>query len=222
MRPRASRAQLLAFLLCFILGFSAWTQIQQTKSQPLSSLRQSELVSLLDSITVRNSQLAAQAQQLRDQNHQLQTGTDQGAQAEKAATSQLETLSILTGRAPATGPGLDISVIGPPGSVTSAMLLDALQELRDAGAEAVQIGSVRVVAGTSFVDADSPNGAPVGVKVDRTLVTTPLHILVIGNPQTMETALNIPGGVIDYFKTQSGATVIPQIKSSLVISATVP
>ena len=49
-----------------------------------------------------------------------------------------------------------LTINDPDNKVTAALLLDALQELRDAGAEAVQIGDVRVVADTWF--ADVPTG----------------------------------------------------------------
>ncbi len=78
------------------------------------------------------------------------------------------------------------------------MLLDTLQELRDAGAEAVQVGGVRVVASTSFVDVAS------GVDVDGTVLQRPYRFKVIGDPATLASALDIPGGVLEVLR-QKGA-----------------
>jgi uncharacterized protein YlxW (UPF0749 family) len=85
--------------------------------------------------------------------------------------------------------------------VTATTLLGAVEELRNAGAEAMQIGDVRVVASTSF--ADDPNHG--GVQVDRELVRPPYRLLVIGDPATLAPALEIPGGVLDAVK-QVGAS----------------
>ena len=71
-------------------------------------------------------------------------------------------------------------------------MLDAVQELRDAGAEAIQIGDVRVVASTSFVDAPDRSG----IAVDGTVVAPPYTIRAIGDPDVLEPALRIPGGVV--------------------------
>jgi uncharacterized protein YlxW (UPF0749 family) len=90
--------------------------------------------------------------------------------------------------------------------VRVADLLDAVQELRGAQAEAMQVQgadgtAVRVVAATSFLDRDD------GVVVDGTRLTGPYTIVVIGDPETMRTALNIPGGVVESVAS-AGGTVI--------------
>ena len=75
-------------------------------------------------------------------------------------------------------------------------MLDAVQELRGAGAEAMQISggdgaTVRIIASTYFLDSDG------GISVvDGRRLTGPYTITVIGDPKTMRTALNIPGGVV--------------------------
>src|SRR5207237_266180 len=81
--------------------------------------------------------------------------------------------------------------------------LDARQDLRDAGAEALEIdgsngATVRIVASTWFVD-----GAD-GIDVDNQALAGPYWLTAIGDPQTMQTALNIPGGVVDNVHTAGG------------------
>ena len=74
----------------------------------------------------------------------------------------------------------------------ATLILDALQELRDAGAEVIQIGDVRVIVSTYVLD-----GAEGGVIVDGTTLEPPIIIRAIGDPRTMSAALRIPGGVVD-------------------------
>ena len=74
------------------------------------------------------------------------------------------------GPRPASGPGITLEISDPQGQVTAAVLLDTLQELRDAGAEAMQIDSVRVVASTSFVDGTG------GVRGRRDAAPAALHV----------------------------------------------
>ncbi|MBK7610798.1 MAG: DUF881 domain-containing protein, partial [Actinomycetales bacterium] len=49
--------------------------------------------------------------------------------------------------------GVRITITDSAGAVRAAGLLDVLQELRDAGAEVIQFGTVRIVAGSYFTDA---------------------------------------------------------------------
>jgi uncharacterized protein YlxW (UPF0749 family) len=96
-------------------------------------------------------------------------------------------------------------------------VLDAVEELRGAGGEAMQItgqGSpaVRVVASTYFSDARD------GLVVDGAHLAAPYTLLVIGDPQTMRTALNIPGGVVDTVR-QRGGNVIVQESEAVRVTA---
>src|SRR5204862_247268 len=70
----------------------------------------------------------------------------------REARDRARTLGILTGTLPARGPGIVLTVVDPQGTVGADVLLDAVEELRDAGAEALQLSGVCVVAQTPIVD----------------------------------------------------------------------
>jgi uncharacterized protein YlxW (UPF0749 family) len=185
------RSQLLAGLLCALLGFALVVQARQTQTQGLDSLRQADLVRLLDNVT--NAEARAQ-QDVRDEQairDRLLSGSDSSAAAQEAAQRRLDTLGILAGTVPASGPGIVLEITDPRRQVDASVLLDTLEELRDGGAEVIQIGSVRVVAATAFTDEAD------GVRVDNTVLTPPYTYKVIGDPQTLSRLLQIPGGVLD-------------------------
>jgi uncharacterized protein YlxW (UPF0749 family) len=89
------------------------------------------------------------------------------------------------------------------------LVLDAVQELRDAGAEALQIGDQRVIVSTWFAD---PSGAKAGVSVNGVDVVAPYEIRAIGDPRTLSAALQIPGGVVDSLRTLGGDSLITEQK----------
>ncbi len=121
---------------------------------------------------------------------------------------------MLAGTAPADGPGVLLTITDPEGTVRADALLDALEELRDAGAEALQVAGraegggsapvARVVASTSFLDDDD------GVVVDGTLLRPPYVFTVVGAPETLVRALAIPGGVQDNVADQGGTATVEQ------------
>jgi uncharacterized protein YlxW (UPF0749 family) len=94
--------------------------------------------------------------------------------------------------------------------VRVADVLDAIQELRGAGAETMQIDGVRIGV-TSAVTGD-----PGDLRIDGEAITSPYDIVVIGSPQDLETAMNIPGGVVDNVNRRGGSVVIAQSDSVLV------
>jgi uncharacterized protein YlxW (UPF0749 family) len=203
-RPRATRANLFAALLAIVLGFALATQVQQTQEQGLEQLREDELVRILDDVTQDAARLGNDARALELSRDRLVSGADSSAEALRAAQERLDTLGILAGTAPATGPGIVLTITDPAGKVTSALLLDTLQELRDAGAEAVQIGSVRAVADTYFADT------PGGIEVSGVPVKSPYVIKAIGGSATMASAMDIPGGVSESVRRLGAVSTVDQ------------
>jgi uncharacterized protein YlxW (UPF0749 family) len=203
-RPRATRANLFAALLAIVLGFALATQVQQTQQQGLEQLREDELVRILDDVNQDAARLGNDARALEVTRDRLAGGADTSAEALKAAQERVDTLGILAGTAPAEGPGIVLTIDDPDGKVTSTLLLDALQELRDAGAEAVQIGDVRVVVSTYFTDT------PDGIEVSGTPVRSPYVITAIGGSATMASAMDIPGGVNESVRRLGAVSTVDQ------------
>jgi uncharacterized protein YlxW (UPF0749 family) len=211
-RPRATRANAFAALLTVLLGFAVATQVRQNQVLGLESLRQGELVTILDNATLRSLRLDQNARDLQATRDELVSGNTDGAAALTAAQERLDALGILAGTAPAHGPGIRMTIVDPLGKVTSPLLLDAIEELRDAGAEAIEVGGVRVVASSYF------GLAPSGVDIDGTTVTQPYTIVAIGDPQTMSSAMQIPGGLSENVR-QLGATITITSEQEMAVSA---
>ena len=203
-RPRATRANAFAALLAIGLGFAIATQVQQTNQSGLEQLREDELVRILDDVSQAQGRLRNDTRALELTRDRLLSGADSSTEALKAAEERLDTLGILTGTAPATGPGIVITITDPDHKVTAALLLDALQELRDAGAEAVQMNGVRVVTDTWFADADG------GVDVSGERLVSPYIIRAIGDSATMASAMDIPGGVTESVRREGASSHVTQ------------
>lgn len=201
MRPRGTRAQVLTGLLCAALGFAIAVQVRQTQEPSLSTMRQSDLVSLLDQTTQQADDLQRQAAELERTRQELQSGSNSRQAALEAATKSAAALGILTGRLPAEGPGLVLTLTGTDDATTALKLLNVLEELRNAGAEAIELNGLRLTASTYFARADA------GVEVDGTVLQSPYRWLVIGDPETMSPALSIPGGALPQWRSEGRANV---------------
>ncbi|GAB47596.1 DUF881 domain-containing protein [Mobilicoccus pelagius] len=197
LRLHPSRASVLAGALTLALGIGLSAQIRQTHDAGLESLRETELVGILDGVTARATRLQEETHALEAELARLAGGAD-GAEAERRARERLGDLGVLAGSVPAEGPGVTVVLEGGPEVLPAASFLDLVQELRDAGAEAVQIGDVRVVASTSFVDRDGR------VLVDGHELAWPVRVVAIGDGRTLASALAIPGGVEESTRQAGG------------------
>ena len=221
--PGASRregrrrwTQLLAGLLAALLGFGI---VAATRPAPddavLATARESDLVWLLDDLDQRQQRLEAQRQDLLSAEARLTSTDEQERIAE--ARRRADALAVLAGTAPATGAGILMTIGDPERRVLAATLLNAVQELRDAGAVAMSIGDQRVVVDTWFVDGQAPGT----VEVSGVVVLPPYVFRVVGDPTTMETAMLIPGGVADTVRTDGGTMTITA-RDELTVSALRP
>ncbi|MEU0661070.1 DUF881 domain-containing protein [Streptomyces lavendulocolor] len=201
--PRVTRAQLIVALLLFGLGLGLAIQVRSTSDTgALRGARQEDLVRILDELDDRTQRLEDEKASLEAQRTELENSSDQAEEARRQTLEKERQLGILAGTVAAQGPGITLTIDDGAGAVESDMLLDAIQELRAAGAEAIQVNGVRVVADSYF------SGDAGDIEVDGRKIKAPYRFKVIGKPQDLEPALNIPGGVVQTLeKEQATATV---------------
>jgi uncharacterized protein YlxW (UPF0749 family) len=215
-RRRDPMAAVLIGVLTLLLGFAFAVQVRNTgDDQFLAGAREEDLVRILDSLDAQEARLREQIAEQRSALQQLTSSDSQNATALEEARRRAEAIGILNGAIAARGPGLVMTIRDPEESVRVADILDAIQELRGAGAETMQIDGVRVGVSTAVT------GQPGALMIDGRPITTPYEFIVIGSPQNMETAMNIPGGVAPRF-TSRGATVDIQQSDKVVVDALRP
>lgn len=212
-RRRDPLAAALIGVLTLLLGFAIAVQVRSADdAQQLAGAREEDLVRILDDLGAREDRLRAQ---LADQRSALAQLTDSDSQSEaalQAARDRAESIGILNGTIAAQGPGLEMVIRDPEDAVRVADVLDAIQELRGAGAETMQIDGIRIGVSSAVT------GPPGDLMIDGRPVTAPYEFLVIGDPQDMETAMNIPGGVVQDMTRLGGSVQIRQ-DDAIVVDA---
>lgn len=206
---RPSRGQWVAAALFLVLGFAAVTQVRSTNEEAYAGMRRDELVNLLETLDGTNDRLTQQRSDLADTQRRLQQGAERNQAAIEETRKAADTLAILAGTVPAKGPGVVITIEDPGGTVGASAFLNAIEELRDAGAEAIQVnGVVRVVA-QSYV-TDTADGE---VRVDGREVKRPFVIEAIGDSHTLDQAVVFRGGLADQVEAIGGSVSVEKTDS---------
>ena len=205
----------VVLLVTAIVGFLLVGQLRGTERfrQRLSAESEGDLTRILASLTTEADALRTEISDLRLRLQTLEASTQRDDTATKAAEQQLRNLEVLAGTVPVTGPGLVLLVDDPDGSVAFDNLLDIIQELRDAGAEAIGINGHRVGASSALSDRD---GRPV---LDGSTLRAPFRIQAIGQATTLEGGLKIPGGAVDSLTALRGVSVDIQRSAQVEIPA---
>jgi uncharacterized protein YlxW (UPF0749 family) len=210
-----SRGQAVVAVLVGLLAFAAVTQVRLTgQDDSYAGLRQAELVQALNGLQAATRKAERDIADLEATRDQLSSRTQRRQTALDQARTELATLAILAGTVPATGPGIRVTVQDPTQGFTLTHLLDGIEELRNAGVEAMEINDrVRVIAQTSFEDDAQ------GVRVDGTLLKAPYVIDAIGNADTLAGALAFDGGFSDDVKLDGGSVAVAK-KDKISITVT--
>ncbi len=197
---RPSRGQAVVGVLLAMVGFAAMTQVRSTeRDDSYSSLRQSDLIRVLDGLAGTSQRAEDEIDSLRQTRDDLRTSTSSRQAALEQARQEAATLSILAGTVPTVGSGVRITITDDRGEIQDDTLLDVIQELRAAGAEAMEFNDrVRVIAQTSVQDTGA------GIAVDGELVDAPYVIDAIGEPTTLAGALDFFTGPIDRVEDEGG------------------
>lgn len=197
-------------IVCVLIGIGTVAVVRgQDTEEFLATAREPDLIRLLDDLQSRQTRLDGEILRLQGAEQRLRTGTS--AEVLQQAQERADDLRVLAGTTAVTGPGIRLRVEGEDAFFASD-LLNTVQELRDAGAEAIEINGIRVVVNTWFSDSNA------GISISGTVITQPFEILAIGGPSTMATAMRIPGGVADTVTSQDGSVVITELEQVDILS----
>jgi uncharacterized protein YlxW (UPF0749 family) len=186
------RGQVLAAIILFIVGLAGAMQIQiNADDDTYASARREDLIQLLDGLSTESRRLEGEIAQLEQTRSNLRSGADTQRVARDEAEKHLTELSILAGTAPAEGRGIRMRIADPKAAVDAAVLLDAVEEMRDAGAEVIEVNNTIRVVGSTWFGSD-----PRGLVIDGKPVSRPITLEVIGEPHSLEEAARFRGGIV--------------------------
>ena len=198
-----------------LVGFllTAQFQARQEVTEQLEAESEKDLTRIFAALNSESAALRDEISELRLELAALESSAAREELAREAAQRQLEELEILAGVVAARGPGVEVRIADPKGAFEFELLLDLVQELRDAGAEAIAVNGRRIGASTSF------SARRAAVLVDDHPVTSPYQVLAIGDPATLEVGLKIPGGAVDTLDALDGVTVEVERHSEVKVPA---
>jgi uncharacterized protein YlxW (UPF0749 family) len=193
------RLRVVGLLLLALLGFGLAASVRSQRSaSQLATARPNDLVRILDDLDAQAALLRTQIAALQNSRARLSgSGSDAAALAE--ARKRTQDLGVLAGTIGAQGPGIELTITDPQHAVAAETVVDTIEELRDAGAETLEVAGTRLGATSWVIDTNN------GLSVDGHPAAPPYLIRAIGDPSTMQKALEIPGGVVDTVDARAGA-----------------
>lgn len=185
---RARRHQLTIAAVTFLLGVLVVIQLRtQASSTAFAGLSSQDLTVLVANLDDRNDQLRTAVATLERELDVIAQNTERGDASLDELRADLRRVRLYAGIDPAIGPGVSIMVRGP---IDGPGIEDLVNELRNAGAEAIAIDDIRLVPG---VVAVGPAGA---VALGEVVLEESFTLSAIGAPDKLTGSLTRPGGII--------------------------
>lgn len=210
---RRRRNQWTIAAVAFILGLLVIVQLRtQASGAAFAGLSSQDLTVLVANLNARNDQLRREVANLEGELAIITDNTQRGDASVDELRADLRRVRLYSGLDAATGPGVLIVARGP---IDGSAVEDLINELRNAGAEAIGIEGTRIVPGVVVA------GGPGSVTVDDAAVGDPLEIVAIGPPDKLTGSLTRSGGLIAQLAaTQPDAVVEVTPVEAVAVPAT--
>jgi uncharacterized protein YlxW (UPF0749 family) len=192
-------AQATLFAVAMLIGLLGVGQLNsQARPNEVSSLTAPELSTLIETLTARNRELRTGLADIREQLRQYQLSGPQSESALQVSREDLRRISAFGGLAAVDGQGIVMDV---DGDLDAIALNDLINELRNAGAEAIAVNNVRVTARSVATEG------PRALELDGVEVGQRFTLRAIGSPDGLFGAMQRPGGIISQLKLFIRATI---------------
>jgi uncharacterized protein YlxW (UPF0749 family) len=207
------RNQLSLAIVAFLLGGLIVVQLRsQEAGNGLDQLTPTELTVLVGNLNTRNDQLRAEIATTQAELSALQASDSRGDTSVGQLQSDLTKVRAWTGLDPVSGPGVRITVTG---GIDAPSVQALVNELRNAGAEAIAVNDLRVEPNSVV------NGPIDGLLIGSTSLGDPFQVSAIGNPETLTGSLTRAGGIVAQLAaTAPSAQLIVTPIDTLLLPAT--
>jgi uncharacterized protein YlxW (UPF0749 family) len=205
-------ARISFLLVAVLIGVLAVGQLNaHARPSEVSTLSAQELSTLIETLTARNRELRAGLADIREQLREYEVSGPQSQSALEVSREDLRRITAFAGLAAVDGQGIEMNV---DGGLDAIALNDLVNELRNAGAEAISVDAVRITARSVAVQG------PRSLQVDGVDIGRRFSLRAIGSPDGLLGAMERPGGIISQLKLFISATIQIQQVESLQLPAT--
>jgi uncharacterized protein YlxW (UPF0749 family) len=209
---RRPLAQFSLFGVALLIGILLVGQLRsQARPTEISTLSAQELSQLVDTLSERNRQLRGALADLEQTLREYNAAGTQGQSAIDVSREDLRRITAFGGLAPVQGQGIVLQVAG---DLDAIALNDLLNELRNAGAEALAVDTIRITNRSVAVQG------PVSLLVDGKQVGRSFTLSAIGSPDGLLSTMERPGGIIAQLQQFIDASIVVSQSSSITLPAT--
>lgn len=202
-------------IMCFIIVYVICIQfrtVEKIDVSEIETMRENELRDALADWKEKYQEAIKELEDTNSKTEEYKSKIESNEEAGELLEEDLEKAKMLLGLTDVQGTGITINIMdNEETEIISTDLLDLVNELNSAGAEAISINNQRIVAMTDIVDVEE------FVMINGRRIASPYTIKAIGDLTYLQSALNIKDGFLDKYKT-NGYTIKLETNDEIIIN----
>lgn len=203
----------IALILTMIM-FTQFKTVDETDITAIETMRETELRSELASWKEKYEEIETRTEEVESKITEYKEELNNNANTSNALESEVKEAESYLGYTSLQGQGIIVTLKDTESkSVNYSHLLQLVNELNIAGAEAISINDERIISMSDIVTIKDKI-----VMVNSKKISGPFIVKAIGDKKYFESALNIKGGYIDLMKVD-GIDITYVVEDNIVIPA---
>lgn len=203
---------LMSLILTCVM-FMQFKVVNKTDIAEIESMREDELQTALTEWKEKYNETHEKLIDTENKIREYKQTSENSEESSKLVKKELEEANLMMGKTDVSGNGIEIILKDNSEKEYTALdLLNLVNELRAAGAEAISINGERVINLTDIVDISNKY-----ILVNSNKVSSPYTVLAIGDENYLKSALSIKNGYVDV-KQKDGYTIQVQEKKNIQIN----
>lgn len=205
-------AQVSLFGVALLIGILLVGQLRsQARPTEISSLPAQELSQLVETLAERNRSDSLALSDLRETLREYRVVGSQGQSALDVGQEDLRRITAFGGLAAVEGQGIVLEV---QGDLDAIALNDLLNELRNAGAEALAVDEIRITHRSVAVQGAT------SLLIDGFEIGHSFQLKAIGSPDGLFATIERPGGIIAQLQQFISASIVARQSDQIMLPAT--
>ena len=208
---------IMSFMMIYVMLIQI-NLVNDDDREEIEFMRETELKELLASYKEKYDEVNEQLEDTRNKIEEYRRNDKSEIDKMKLLEEEIKQADMLLGNTDVMGEGIVITMENnirydeeESAIITNIDLIDLINELKRAGAEAISINGERIIATSDIFSVDNL------MLINGQRTNSPYEIKAIGDKKYLESALNIKGGYIDE-KTSINYIINMRVEDNVLIN----
>ena len=201
----------MSFILTCVM-FMQFKVVNKTDIAEIETMREEELQTALTEWKEKYKETHEKLIDTENKIDEYKHTSENSEESSKLVKKELEEANLILGKTDVSGNGIEVILKdNEEKEYTSLDLLNLVNELRAAGADAISINGERVINLTDIVDISNKY-----ILVNSNKISSPYKVIAIGDENYLKSALSIKNGYVDV-KQKDGYNIMVLEKKNIEI-----